>query len=280
MKQMERKEILKRLTLKIKAGKPVIAGGAGLGIVAKMQEAAGIDMIMAYNTGPYRMDGVPSFVGHMPYGNCNRVTLELVDILANRLTDTPVIAGAGAGDPFLDIPYHIEALCRRGASGITNVPTVGGKKAGAIKGPVRDDMEWNGFGFKREAEMIRYCRKRDIFSVAYAFDEEQVRTLVQAGTDIIAPHVGGTAGGMTGFEAVSVEEAADKIQRMYMAAVQENPDIIVLCHGGPLKDAKTVEECMKLTDIHGFIGASALERIPVENELTKIVSAFKATHLR
>lgn len=280
MRRFAREEILEKLHTKIENHSPIIAGGAGLGIVAKMQEAGGIDLIMAYNTGPYRMDGTPSFVGHMSYGNCNDVTLKLIDVLANRLTHTPIVAGVGAGDPFLDVPYHIETLCYHGASGITNVPTLGGRKRGSLQGPVRDDMEVNGFGFDRETEMIEYCRKRDILTVAYAFEEEQVQRLVQAGADIISPHVGGTAGGLTGFSAISVEEAADKINAMYLAAVKENPEVIVLCHGGPLKDAESVRQCMSMTEVHGFIGASTLERIPVENEIAHVVGEFKATHLR
>jgi len=280
MRQICRNEIIKALHEKIRQKRLVIAGGAGLGIVAKMQEAAGIDLIMAYNTGPYRMDGTPSFIGHMSYGNCNRVTMELVDILVNQTESVPIIAGVGAEDPFLDLSDHIEQLCYRGVSGITNVPTIGGRHKGSLQGPVALDMEANGFGFAKEVEMIRYCRNRNILTAVYAFETEQVRQMVQAGADIIAPHVGGTAGGLTGFAALSVEAAADKISRMYQAAVSENPDVIVLCHGGPLKDPESVRRCIELTGVQGFIGASALERIPVERELAKVVRGFKKTQLR
>lgn len=280
MRNFARKEILMRLRAKIDMGRPVIAGGAGLGIVGRMQEEAGIDLVMAYNTGPYRMDGNPSFVGHMAYGNCNETTLRLVDILANSLSHTPIVAGVGAGDPFLNIPRHIETLCYHGASGITNVPTVGGKGVGALQGPVRDDMEANGFGFDREVRMIRYCRQSGILTVAYAFETEQVKKLVQAGVDIIAPHVGGTAGGLTGFKSQPLEEAAKRIQKMHEAAIKENPDIIVLCHGGPLENPESVKKCMELTKLHGFIGASTLERIPVEKELLDVIGRFKRTRPR
>lgn len=280
MRRFSREEILERLKAKINKRQPIIAGDAGLGIIGKMQEAAGIDLIMACGTGPFRMDGIPSFVGHMAYGNCNRITLDLVDILVNRLTDTPVIAGVGAGDPFTDISYQMETLCYHGASGITNVPTLGGKKKGVLLGLVRADIEANGFGFEREVHMIRCCRERDIFSAAYAFEEEQVRMLVQAGADMIVLHVGETDGGPDGFETITVSEAAEKIQTMYMAAVKENPDIIVLCHGCPPNDTESVEECMRLTSVHGFIGASVMDKIPVEKELASVVHAFKATRLR
>ena len=276
MKSAERKTILKTLHNKIARGEPVIAGGAGWGIIAKMQEAAGIDLIMAYNTGPYRMDGNPSLIGHMPYGNCNEVTLDLLKKYTTAVQHTPVVAGVGAADPLLDIRTHLRLLKKYGASGVTNVPTVGGRTHGGLRGPVREELERSGFGFGKEMDMLKYCRTQDVLTVAYAFEEEQIRRLVgEVGVDIIAPHVGGTAGGVTGFKSESIEEASERIGEMFEIAIKENPEVIVLCHGGPLKDPLSVQRCLDLTGVHGFIGASTIERIPVENSLFRIMSDFK-----
>lgn len=276
MAQFSRKEIKNRLYEKIRGFQPIIVGGAGLGIIAKTANRAGIDLIMAYNTGPFRMDGLVSFLGYLPYGNCNEITVEMADRILRGVNDTPVIAGVGVADRNIRFERYVDKMIDLGYSGITNVPTA----SGAWSGPFRTQLEANGYGFEKELELIRYCDRQDIFSVAYTFDIEQVRRMVGAGVDIISPHVGGTSGGMIGFsDAVSMDEAIDKINEQYEAAIAENPDIIVLGHGGPLESPEMVQCLFDRSMVHGFIGASSFERIPVEKALVDTVHRFRETRI-
>lgn len=272
-----REQINKTLQNKIAHKEPIIIGGAGLGIIAKCADRAGIDLIMAYNTGPFRMDGLLSFVGYMPYGDCNDITLTLGDQILGRVEKTPVIAGVGVADPYRKFKRNVQRMLEKGFSGITNVPTVGG----AWSGEFRRDLEANGMGYAQEVKMIGYCAKNDIFTVAYCFDKEQIRAMAGAGADIVSPHVGGTAGGSIGFVGFGdMDRAVEKIQTMYEAAVSENPNVMVVAHGGPLNTSEAVSICLERTKVHGFIGASAFERIPVEESIVETVRRFKALSIR
>lgn len=272
-----RKEINDRLRKKIAERQPIIVGGAGLGVVAKTANRAGIDLIMAYNTGPFRMDGMVSFVGYLPYGDCNQITIDLADQVLRGVVETPIIAGVGVADRNVRFERYVDQMIDLGYSGITNVPTA----AGAWSGPFRKQLEANGFGFNKEVELIRYCDKQDIFSVAYAFDVEQVKAMVDAGVDAISPHVGGTSGGAVGFtNVVSMDYTIEQINRLYEAAVSENPNVIVFGHGGPLDSPEAVQTLFDRSPVHGFIGASSFERIPVEQALIRTVQDFKATRIR
>lgn len=276
MRQFTRKEILMALRKKISEKRPIILGGAGIGIIAKIADRAGIDIIMAYNTGPFRMDGNASCLGYLAYGDSNQMTLNLAGKILDRVENTPVIGGIGAGDPYRNMDMLIDTMMRIGYSGITNVPT-----AGDYDGKFGEEVENAGVGFSEEVKLVEKCNKKDIFTVAYGFSDDQIRRMVQAGVDIISPHVNCTSGGTIGAQNVmSIDEACEKTQHMYEVAVRENPDVIVACHGGPFEGPAEVKICFEKTDVHGFIGASSIERLPVEKAITKTVKDFKSLKLR
>lgn len=276
MKNYSRKEILESLHEKIRKKEPIIIGGAGVGIVAKCADMAGIDLLMAYNTGPFRMDGHPSCIGYMAYGDCNAITLDLGRIFCNVVKNTPVIAGVGVADPYRDIECFVDQLLTIGFSGITNVPT-----AGVYTHWFRERIDSAGVGYPEEVKMIRMCHKKDIFTIAYTFTEEELRAMIDAGVDAVGIHVGATSGGTVGWQgAVSMDEACETIQRLYEIAMAENPNLIVTVHGGPIEGPREVQECFLRTDVHGFIGASSIERLPLERAVLETVTAFKSLKLR
>ncbi len=276
MRQFTRSEINKNLREKVKRKEPIIIGGAGIGLVAKMADRAGIDLIMAYNTGPFRMDGHPSCTGYLAYGDCNAITMNLGRELLPVVERTPVIAGIGAADPYRNINMLIDQMIQIGFSGITNVPT-----AGAYDGRFRQRIDMANVGYPEEVKLIKKCREKDIFTVAYAYTPDEVKAMIQAGVDVIGAHVGATSGGTCGFEeAYSLEEACERTQKMYEAAMKENPEVIFTCHGGPFEGPEEVQVCFDKTDVHGFIGASSIERLPLERAILQTVKEFKALHLR
>ncbi len=190
--------------------------------------------------------------------------------------NTPVIAGVGASDPYRNIPMFVDHLMEMGFSGITNVPALG-----SYEGIIRDQIDEIGYGVPEEVNMIAMCNKKDIFTVAYAFTEQDVRDFIQAGVDIVGIHVGGTVGGTVGSkQSRSIDEACEMTQRYFDIAMQENPNVIVVTHGGPFEDPESVSQVFQKTSVHGFIGASAVERIPVERAVTQVVKEFKALHLK
>lgn len=276
MKTISRRKILDNLHKKVQRKEPIIIGGAGVGIVAKCAEDAGIDLLMAYNTGPFRMDGHPSCMGYLAYGNCNEITMELGRIMGKVVKRTPVVAGVGAADPYRDIEQFIDELLQMGFSGVTNVPT-----AGVYTHWFRERIDLAGVGYPEEVKMIRMCSQKDIFTVVYAYTEDEIKAMVNAGVDIIGIHVGATSGGTVGWsKAISVDEACDRIQRLYEIAIEENPQLIVVAHGGPLESVTEVQACLERTDVHGFIGASSIERIPVEKAIYQVVTEYKNLHLK
>ena len=282
MKQFTRKEILERFRKKIANHDAILLGGAGIGLIASIADKAGIDMIMAYCTGPFRMDGMPSVMGRMPYSNSNEETIKLARML-KLVENTPVAAGVSPQDPHYQMEHLVDKLLDLGYSAITNVPSVSGytRDYSPENNIWRQRIEDGGLGIEKEVEMVEYCSKRDIFTVVYAYSEEDVRRMVGAGADAIGLHIGGTSGGDVGIRNVpTMDEACEKTQRLYEVAIAENPNVITLAHGGPLEGPNEVRECLSRTFVHGFIGASSVERFPVERAIYDEVRRYKELHLR
>ena len=276
MGRFSRQEITKRLQEKRDAKRPIIIGAGGVGLIAKTADKAGIDLIMSYCTGPVRMNGNAGQLGYMGYVDSNGVTLQMGHMIIDRVKDTPMIGGIGVADAYRDQDRLINEMMEVGFSGITNVPTVGGHS-----GSLRQLLEDEGVGFNGEIELIKKCDKLNIFTIAYAFNEEQVRAMVAAGTDIICPHVGVTADKSIEYKEVpTVEKAAEKINRLYDVAVKENPDIIVACHGGPFIDPESVQKGFDQTKAQAFVGASTIERIPVEDAILSAVEKFSQLKIK
>ena len=271
-----RADILARLRAKIDRRAPIVMGGAGIGLVAKVIDRAGIDIIMAYNTGPFRMDGHGSLAGYLAYGDANQITLDLAGQILPVVENTPVVGGIGAADPRRPMDRMIDAVLAAGYSGVTNVPT-----AGIYDGIFRQQIDHTGLGYPKEIELIAKCRARDVFTVAYAFTPDEARQMAEAGADIVGAHVGLTTGGLIGAGfAAGLDEACERITRMRDAAVAARSDTIVVAHGGPFEDPASVQHCYDRVAVHGFLGASSIERLPVEAALTQTVEGFRNLHLR
>jgi predicted TIM-barrel enzyme len=276
MRRFTRAEVLERLAAARSRGEPLVFGGAGIGLVAKAADRAGIDVLMAYNTGPFRMDGHGSLAGYLAYGDANAVTLELGRRLLPVIEQTPVVGGIGAADPYRDIARLVDEYVAAGFSGITNVPT-----AGLYGGDFRRHIDVTDLGYPREVELIRLCRDRDVFSVAYAFLPDEAAAMAEAGADVVGAHVGLTSGGLIGAqETLSLEEACEATQRMTEAAIAARADVLVVAHGGPFEDPESVRTAFERTDVHGYLGASSIERLPIERAVAEVVRAFKSLPVR
>jgi predicted TIM-barrel enzyme len=275
-RQHTRTEVLARLKATLASGHPLVIGGAGIGLVAKAAERGGIDLLMVYNTGPFRMAGHGSLAGYLAYGDSNAMTIALGNEVLNSVDETPVIGGIGAADPFRDIGRLIDEMIAMGFSGITNVPT-----AGLYTGPFRRHIDATSLGYPEEVKLIRTCRERDIFTVAYAFSPDEARAMAEAGADVIGAHVGLTSGGWIGAEeAMDVEAACAATQEMLEAARSARPDVLVVAHGGPFEDPASVARVLETTDVVGYLGASSIERLPVERAVSGVVREFKALPFR
>jgi len=276
MRQFARREILERLEGKRVAREPIIMGGAGIGLVAKAADRAGIDILMAYNTGLFRMDGYGSLAGYLAYGDSNAMTLDLGRHLLKVVENTPVIGGIGAADPYRDIDRLMTEMLTLGFSGITNVPT-----AGLYDGAFRRHIDHTNLGYSQEVKLISTCRQRDIFTVAYAFNPDECRAMAAAGADVIGLHVGLTTGGMIGAEeAVSLDDACMKLEEMADAAREERADVVVVAHGGPFEDPPSVQVGFDRTSVDGYLGASSIERLPVERAIAAVVEEYQALTLK
>ena len=275
MPHLSRSEINARLWSRVKLGKPVVMCGAGVGLVAKVADGAGIDAIMAYNTGPFRMDGFGSLAGYLAYGDANAITIELTRRICKVVKTAPVVAGVGAAAPYRSRDSVVDALLAAGASGITNVPT-----AGIYDGTFRSHIEATGLGYDEEIALIKTCSERDIFTVAYAFNAKEAAAMAQAGADVVAGHVGLTSGGLIGAKDVlPLDEVCARIVEMAKAVQEARPGTLVLAHGGPLEDPDSVQEVLRRTDVHGYLGASSIERLAVERSVAQIVHELKNLRL-
>ena len=266
-----RQDILKRLRAKVAAGKPIIGGGAGTGLSAKCEEAGGIDLIVIYNSGRYRMAGRGSLAGLMPYGNANEIVKELGREVLPVVKQTPVLAGVCGTDPFMLRDLFLQELQAMGFAGIQNFPTVG-----LIDGQFRANLEETGMGFDLEIDCIRAAHDLDLLTTPYAFDAEQARLLTAAGADIVVAHMGLTSGGSIGAETGrTLDDSVEMIREMIDAAKSERDDVLLLCHGGPIampEDARYIFD--RVPGIDGFYGASSMERLPTEIAVTDQVRQF------
>ena len=270
---ISRTESLRRLRAQVEAGKPIIGAGAGTGISAKFVERGGVDLIIIYNSGRYRMAGRGSLSGMMPYGDANAIVVEMASEVLPIVRDTPVLAGVCGTDPFRLMPVFLKQLKALGFDGVQNFPTVG-----LIDGIFRQNLEETGMGFGPEVEMIRLAHELDMLTCPYVFNEEEAVKMAEAGADVLVPHMGLTTKGSIGATtALTLEESAKRVQVMYDAAKAVNPDILVLCHGGPIAEPEDAAYIFEHTEgIAGFFGASSMERLPTEGALEGRTRAFKA----
>lgn len=258
---ISRDESLRRLRARVDAREPIVGAGAGTGISAKFAERGGVDLIIIYNSGRFRMAGRGSLSGLMPYGDANGIVVEMAREVLPVVRDTPVLAGVCGTDPFRLMPVFLEELRAMGFDGVQNFPTVG-----LIDGVFRQNLEETGMGYELEVEMIRRAGELGLLTCPYVFDRESARKMAAAGADVLVPHAGLTTKGSIGAEtALTLEEAAGKVQAMRDAAMEVRDDVIVLCHGGPIAEPEDAQEVLDRTEgIAGFFGASSIERLPTE----------------
>lgn len=271
-----REGILKRFRAQIARGEPIIGGGAGTGISAKSEEAGGIDLIIVYNSGRYRMAGRGSTAGLMPYGNANQIVKEMAYEVLPVVKHTPVLAGVCGTDPFMMPKLFLRELAELGFAGIQNFPTVG-----LIEGRIRATLEETGMSYDLEVEVVRLARQMEMLTTPYVFNVEETRKMCDAGADIIVAHMGCTSGGMIGAATVSpLDECIGLIAEIVETARSLRPDVICLCHGGPIAMPPDAEYVMQRVDgIDGFYGASSTERFPTEVAIRKQIETFKAIRL-
>ena len=272
-----RKEVLKRLRKNIDAGVPIIGGGAGTGISAKFEEAGGVDMIVIYNSGRFRMAGRGSLAGCMPYGDANGIVMEMAGEVLTIVKDTPVLAGVCGTDPTRLMDKFLAQVIDAGFSGVQNFPTVG-----LCDGQFRQNLEETGMGYDKEVDMIRLAHEMDILTTPYAFNTDEAQRMADAGADVVVAHMGLTTKGAIGAtSAVTLEDAPAKVQAICDAAKGVNGDVIVLCHGGPISMPDDAEYVLQnTTGVHGFYGASSMERLPTETAIKEQMEKFKAIRFK
>ena len=270
---ISRDESLKRLRERIEQKVPIVGGGAGTGISAKFEEAGGIDLIIIYNSGRFRMAGRGSLAGLMPYGDANGIVIEMASEVLTVVQDTPVLAGVCASDPFRLIDKFLDEVKSVGFSGIQNFPTVG-----LIDGQFRANLEETGMGYDKEVELVRLARQKDLLTTPYAFNTGEAEKMAAAGADVIVAHMGLTTKGSIGAESGrTLDDSVRDVQAISDAAHGVSKDVIVLCHGGPIAMPEDAEYVLQRTkNVDGFYGASSMERLPVETALTTQTEAFKA----
>ena len=271
MALFQRDDVLARLRAKIADGKPIVGGGAGTGISAKMSEAGGIDLLVIYNSGRFRMAGRGSLAGLMPYGDANAIVMEMAREVIPVVKQTPVLAGVCGTDPFRLMKLFLREVDAAGFSGVQNFPTVG-----LIDGRMRQNLEETGMGFGLEVDMIRTAHEMGLLTTPYCFNAEEAAAMARAGADILIPHMGLTTKGSIGAEtSLTLEQSAQLVQQMHDAARRVNPDILVLCHGGPIAEPADAQFILDHTEgIVGFYGASSMERLPVEPAISNRVREF------
>lgn len=271
MPRFERQAILDRLQQKIRDGRPIVGGGAGTGLSAKCEEAGGIDLIVIYNSGRYRMAGRGSLAGLLAYGNANEIVVDMAREVLPVVERTPVLAGVNGTDPFVSMDEFLDRLKQLGFAGVQNFPTVG-----LIDGTFRANLEETGMGYALEVEMIRKAHAADLLTTPYVFSADDARAMAEAGADVIVCHMGLTTGGAIGAETgVDLDGAVERVRAWGDAARAVRDDVIVLCHGGPIAQPEDAEFVLsRCPNCHGFYGASSMERLPVEQALTAQTRRF------
>ena len=267
-----RQEVLDKLHSTLDAGEPIIAAGAGTGISAKFIEKGGADLIIIYNSGRFRMAGRGSCAGLLAYGDANQIVIEMGEREVLPVVEhTPVIAGVNGTDPTRRMWHFVGQVRDMGFSGVNNFPTVG-----CIDGNFRRTLEQTGMSYSLEVDTIRIAREMDMFTIVYSFNEEESRAMAKAGADVMIAHVGTTVGGSIGADsALSLEQAAERVQTILDAAREVNSDIIGLSHGGPIANPPDAAYINEHTDAVGFVGASSLERLATEDAIRSVTSEFK-----
>jgi predicted TIM-barrel enzyme len=267
-----RDQCLERLRAQVATGKPVIGGGAGTGISAKCAEAGGIDLIIIYNSGRFRMAGRGSLSGMMPYGDANQIVMDMAREVLPVVKNTPVLAGVCGTDPFRIMRLFLRDVQAAGFSGVQNFPTVG-----LIDGTFRQGLEETDMGYGLEVDMIRQANELGLLTCPYVFNEDEARDMAKAGADVLIPHMGLTTKGSIGARsALTLEESARRVQSMHDAAKKVKPDVLVLCHGGPISEPEDAQYILSHTHgVVGFFGASSIERLPTEVAITSCVRRFK-----
>ena len=272
-----RASILKRFRQKVASGRAIVGGGAGTGLSAKCEEAGGIDLIVIYNSGRYRMAGRGSLSGYLPIGDANQVVQDLGREVLTVVRKTPVLAGVFASDPFRHMPLLLEDLKRQGFAGIQNFPTMC-----LIDGQFRQNLEETGYRYDNEVEVVRLAREMDLLTTPYCSNAEEAEKMATAGADIIVAHMGLTTGGTIGAEtAMTLDDCVPRIKDIIAAASKKRDDVLFLCHGGPIAepdDAAFILE--RVPGIHGFYGASSMERLPTERAMKAQIEAFGGCSLK
>jgi predicted TIM-barrel enzyme len=274
--QNSREAILQKLRAKVKAGQAIVGGGAGTGLSAKCAEAGGIDLIVVYNSGRYRMAGRGSLSGLLPYGNANQIVKELAHEVLTAVSKTPVIAGVCGTDPFMIRPVFLKELRELGFAGIQNFPTVG-----LIDGVFRTNLEETGMSFQLEIDCIAAAHDLGLLTTPYAFDVEQARLLTSAGADVLVAHMGLTTSGTIGAKtAKSLDDCVREVEKISSGAKAVRSDVLVLCHGGPIATPEDAQYVLARCPIEGFYGASSIERLPTETAITNQTKQFVRMNLR
>ena len=275
MPRFRREELSAKFQEMVRNRQPIIGGGAGTGLSAKCEEDGGIDLIVIYNSGRYRMAGRGSLSGLLAYGNANSIVMEMAKEVLPVVRKTPVLAGVNGTDPFCVFDVFLDEVAAVGFSGIQNFPTVG-----LIDGVFRQNLEETGMSYSQEVDMIRLAHKKDLFTTPYVFDPQQAEAMTRAGADMIVAHMGLTTGGAIGAEtALTLDQCVARVDAVAQAALSVRTDVIVLCHGGPIAEPADAAWVLSRTqNCHGFYGASSMERLPTEKAITRQALDFKQIH--
>jgi predicted TIM-barrel enzyme len=268
-----RAQALERLLAQQASGNAIVGAGAGTGLSAKCAEAGGVDLIIIYNSGRYRMAGRGSLAGLMPFGDANEIVVEMAAEVLPIVKDTPVLAGVCGTDPFRVMPVFLQQLKDIGFAGVQNFPTVG-----LIDGTFRQNLEETDMGYGLEVSMIRAAHDLDLLTTPYVFTPEDARAMTEAGADVLVAHMGLTTGGAIGAEtARTLDDCVELVKAIRDAAADVNPDVVVLCHGGPISEPDDAAYVLERTKgVAGFFGASSMERLPTEVAITETVRRFKS----
>ena len=272
MPRISRAEIMTRFNAMVRDRQPILGGGAGTGLSAKCEEEGGIDLIVIYNSGRYRMAGRGSLAGMLAYGNANDIVVEMAREVLPVVKKTPVLAGVNGTDPFCHFDHFLDQLSALGFSGVQNFPTVG-----LIDGTFRTGLEETGMGYGLEVDMIRMAHEKDLLTTPYVFNPDEARAMTLAGADILVAHMGLTTGGSIGAtSALTLDDCVTQVNAIGEAARRIRPDIILLCHGGPISEPDDAQYILsRCPDCQGFYGASSMERLPSETALIEQTRRFK-----